>query len=113
VLFLLDWAAGLVLEKEIKMDLNWLATHIPFMALVANDPPENRPMLTRLIEQGVVGIVAAAIGIYANDIRQQGQIESLNTRVAEVQQAQKESMVVLSLKIDEMRRDLYVPRNRK
>lgn len=92
-------------------------------------------MLTRITEQALVGVVAAALGIYGNNIKQQGQIENLNERVASIrleqstamaalrldqkdamaalQQTQKESMVNIGLKIDEMRRDLYIPRESK
>lgn len=88
----------------------WVTSHIPFMAMFAMHVPPNRPMLTRIAEQAIVGVVAAALGIYVNDVRQQGQIESLSVRVGEVQQAQKESMIALNQKIDQLYRDLYVPR---
>ena len=43
---------------------NW--THyVPFACMVASKPiPENRPALTRLVEQSFVGLVAAAMGSY-------------------------------------------------
>lgn len=43
---------------------NW-AHYVPFACMVAGKPiPENRPALTRLVEQSFVGLVAAAMGSY-------------------------------------------------
>lgn len=118
------------------MDIaQWAVSHLPFAALLTQAPPHNRPLLTRLTEQAFVGIVAAGFGIYGNNIKQQGQIENLNDRVAAMrqeqsasiasirqdqkegmvilQQNQKESLSALNSKVDEMRRDFYVPREAK
>lgn len=118
------------------MDIaQWAVSHLPFAALVTQHSPPNRPLLTRLTEQAIVGIVAAGLGIYGNNIKQQGQIENLNERVAAMrqeqsasivalrqdqkewmvilQQNQKESLATLNSKVDEMRRDFYVPRDAK
>lgn len=39
--------------------------YVPFACMVAGKPiPENRPALTRIIEQSFVGLVAAAMGSY-------------------------------------------------
>ena len=38
-------------------------------------------MLTRLVEQGIVGIIAAFIAIYVNDIRQDEQMRALKDGV--------------------------------
>lgn len=56
---------------------------IPFLSLMTARPPEvpNRPMLTRLVEQGIVGIIAAFIAIYVNDIRQDEQMRALKDGV--------------------------------
>lgn len=87
-------------------------THvIPFMALVTRIPKEihNRPLLTRLTEQVLVGIVAAAVGVYVNDIRQTEQISNLSTRLERAIDAQKESNAEIKQIITKMQGDLYVP----
>ena len=65
------------------MPFNKYAHVIPFLSLITQKPPDipNRPMLTRLIEQGVVGIVAAFIAIYVNDIRQEEQLKTLKESI--------------------------------
>lgn len=86
-----------------KIDMfNWATQHIPFMALMASKPPPNRPMLTRLSEQTVVAVVAAAIALYTNNAIHE-------TKLAQL------SMDVQSLTkiVNDMRHDLYVPRSAK
>lgn len=56
---------------------NWLLQNAPFFALVSASPPPNRPMFTRLIEQSTVGIVAAAITLYATQQTQATQITNI------------------------------------
>lgn len=48
------------------MPLEKLHHIIPFMALMARpmDPPPNRPMLTRIVEQSIVGVIGGGFGAY-------------------------------------------------
>jgi len=82
-----------------------MGTYLPFAAVVVKTPPPNRPMLTRISEQAIVGIVggivAAWITIYNNDIRQQEKNEYMIGAIKE-----------LKVTVEEIRRDLYVPANK-
>lgn len=63
------------LTQQIAQD--W--THyIPFACIVAGKPvPENRPAMTRIVEQSFVGIVAAALGSYVTLQTQSVEIDNL------------------------------------
>jgi len=50
---------------------------VPFMALMSKDPPANRPLLTRLMEQSMVAVAAAAIAITGTIHHQNTHIEQL------------------------------------
>lgn len=80
------------------MDLPDLHRYIPFLGLMAHDQ-RSRPFATRLIEQSLPGIVVAAIGIYVSDARQTEQIAALKSEVRQVRED-----------LQDMRRDLYIPR---
>ena len=56
---------------------DWINHNVPFMALMAIATPPNRPLLTRLAEQSIVGILAAAITMYSTLQRQQDSIDRL------------------------------------
>jgi hypothetical protein len=52
--------------------------YVPFASLVVGKPvPENRPAMTRIIEQSFVGIVAAALGSYVTLQVHSKEIENL------------------------------------
>lgn len=87
---------------------------IPFGALFSQQAADlpNRPLLTRLVEQATVGVVAAAIGLYANDLVMKDQITNLAQQVADVKQTQAASVQDLKQMISQMQRDLYVPRSK-
>ena len=91
-------------------------THwIPFMALVSQGAPlsGNRPLLTRLTEQIIVGIVAAAFAVYTTNVRQEEQIANLNARLIEMQKSQEVLHSRIQETLDRMRSDLYVPKGEK
>jgi len=78
--------------------ISWVGTHLPFAALVTGKAPENRPMLTRLADQAIVGVVAAIFAIWANNIRQEDRITQLT-----------QSVTQLTATVEMMRHDLYQP----
>lgn len=79
---------------------DWITTHVPFLGLMAQHPPSsNRPLLTRLTEQLIVGLISAAGVLYTDNIRHDDEIKQITQEVREAKRV-----------IDEMRRDLYVPR---
>ena len=84
---------------------------IPFFALMTSRPPElpNRPMVTRLIEQGVVGLVAAFIAIYVNDIRQEEQLKFMREGIinARVEVREMESRIMSELGREHNDRMIY------
>lgn len=73
---------------------------LPFVALVSGNAPQNRPMLTRLTEQVIVGVAAAFVAIYVSDIRQTEQISMI-----------KETLVRIEKAVEKMQRDFYIPRH--
>ncbi len=98
------------------MNFNEWVHYIPFAALLTKRPPEvpNRPMVTRIMEQGIVGLVAAGLGLWGNSLVVNEKIDELSNR--QVQAAKQTSNDIQDIKsmIVQMQRDLYVPRsNRK
>lgn len=64
---------------------NW-AHYIPFAALMAGEPiPENRPAMTRIIEQSFVGVIAAIGGSYIMVQVQQAEIAHLKEQRIEAE----------------------------
>jgi len=63
---------------------NW-HHYVPFAALISNSGPipENRPAMTRIIEQGFVGVVAAALGSYVTLQVNQTEINTLKVQRVE------------------------------
>ena len=93
---------------------NW-QHFIPFAALLIKRPAEvnNRPMLTRIIEQGIVGLIAAGLGLWGNSLVVNEKIDELNNRqVLAVKQTTQDIQDIKTM-IVQMQRDLYVPRMRK
>ena len=84
---------------------------IPFFALMTSRPPElpNRPMVTRLVEQGVVGLVAAFIAIYVNDIRQEEQLKFMREGIinARVEVREMENRIMSTLDREHNDRMIY------
>jgi len=68
-----------------SIDPSWMHW-IPFAALVTRNAPPNRPLLTRMIEQGAVGLVAGVGGSYVslaiNSAVQDVQIKSLQAQIS-------------------------------
>ena len=97
---MLDWINNL--------SVDWV--HImPFACVVVGKPvPENRPALTRLIEQSFVGIVAAAIGTYTTIQVMQKDIDRLKEdqikQEATAAKAVAESEARVTSQITEIRR---------
>ena len=86
---------------------NW-AHYVPFAALVAGEPiPENRPAMTRVLEQSFVGIVAAALGSYVTLNVHQTEITTLKMQRIEsdarTAQAISDSEQRVTAQITEMR----------
>lgn len=64
---------------------NW-AHYIPFATLMAGEPiPENRPAMTRIIEQSFVGVIAAIGGSYIMVQVQQAEIANLKEQRIEAE----------------------------
>lgn len=62
----------------------WAAHNLPFCALATSKSPPNRPLLTRLTEQGIVGILAAGIGIFVNDKIQDSKLDTVSNQITNV-----------------------------
>ena len=93
--------------------------YIPFAALWMETPPEvtNRPLATRLIEQGTVGVVTAictsVIILYAVSQVQGEKLEALSRQQIEAKAAEAADIREIKEMVIAMQRDLYVPRSRK
>lgn len=85
--------------------------YVPFACLITKENiPENRPALTRLIEQAVVGAVAAAISGYGTFKVMEADIKTLKEQRIEQRQessaAIRESEARVTAQIQELRRVL-------
>lgn len=97
-------------------NVNWSHV-IPFAALVAREPvPENRPAMTRIIEQSFVGVVAAALGSYVTLQVNQTEIATLKQQRVEEElrttEAIHDSEARVTAQIAEMRAVLLNRRER-
>lgn len=86
---------------------NWLLQHVPFLALASSTPPPNRPMATRLIEQGFVGLFSAAVALAAATLRHDEQLQALRSELIQQRQDQKEVRAELRAAIEALQRDVY------
>jgi hypothetical protein len=82
--------------------------YIPFASLVVGKPvPENRPAMTRIIEQSFVGVVAAAVGSYATLQVHSKEIDTLKAQRVEAEirtaKAVADSEIRLTAQIAEVR----------
>ena len=57
------------------MDFDHIKQFVPFLTLLSEKVPPNRPALTRLIEQSFVGILAGVASAWGTLYIQQGKIE--------------------------------------
>lgn len=81
--------------------------YVPFACLVTKQHvPENRPATTRLIEQAVVGIVAAGIGSYVTLEVNKNEIKQLKEQRIETNAAIRESEARVTAQISELRSTL-------
>ena len=93
--------------KIITESVHW--SHIlPFAALITGEPiSENRSAMTRLVEQGFVGIVAAVVGSFATLKVHQSEIATLKSHQLEYEtrtaKALTEAELRLSAQITELR----------
>lgn len=76
---------------------DWL-NFIPFVGLATGGGVLPRPLITRVIEQSIPGIIVAAAGVYVSDAKQTEQIIALHAIVLE-----------LRVEVKEIRRDVYRP----
>lgn len=83
------------------------AEYLPFISLMAGHPAGSSPLFTRIVETAIMSIVAGAVGIYVgvevikNDLLYiKDGIRATNVKVDQV-----------DAKVEQIRRDLYVPRS--
>lgn len=80
----------------------WMIENAPFFALMAAHPPANRPMLTRIIEQSTVAIIAAALTLYTTQQRQADQIANLTAQAHRDREEWRTEQRNISAKIDSL-----------
>jgi len=82
------------------LPLDWIASHIPFAAMVVKPQVEyQRPLVTKIMELVLVGAITGGVTVYADSIRQADAIQEIHVELHDVKAA-----------LDQMRQDLYVPR---
>ena len=68
-----------------ELSSNW-HHYVPFATLMAGEPiPENRPAMTRIMEQSFVGVIAALGGSYIMVQVQQAEIANLKEQRVEAE----------------------------
>ena len=94
------------------MDLSHVTHYVPFAALLTKRPPDlpNRPLITRLIEQGTVGVVTGLVVLYGVSQVQGQKIDDLAKQQVETKAATSADIRDIKEMIVQMQRDLYVPR---
>lgn len=83
---------------------------VPFLSLLSAEVPKNRPLLTRLSEQTIVGVVAAFVALQTMQARQEEQISALRRTVERQERQTEEARRELREEIATMKRDLYTPK---
>lgn len=91
--------------------LRFIASHqwaetVPFIGLMAGQPIDSTPFVTRLLETAIMSIVAAAVGIYVG-------VEVIKSDIAYLKQGVSEVNIKVEkveTKVEQLRHDLYVPR---
>lgn len=71
-----------------KLNMDYLCHIVPFMALTAKATPPNRPMVTRIIEQLVVGMISGffvvVVGMYVAIQVIDQRLININQHIADV-----------------------------
>jgi hypothetical protein len=86
---------------------------IPFLSLMSENPPENRPLLTRLVEQSLVGVVSGFLAIQVTQARQEEQLRALTTAITKQEQQAQRERDDLKATIDRIRADMYIPASKR
>lgn len=82
------------------IQLDWIASHIPFAAMVIKPQVEyQRPLTTKIMELVLVGAITGGVTVYADSIRHSDEIEEIRTELRDVKTT-----------LEQMRHDLYIPR---
>lgn len=86
----------------------------PFLALMVKDAPPNRPMLTRIIEQSTVGLLAAALALYVDNERQNDTLvvmgrdmTTMATTISSTTIRLEAQIDKLDRKIDDLQKEVY------
>ena len=96
-----------MIDLSSLQNINW-AHYIPFMAALSSQGqiPENRPAVTRLLEQTFVGVVAASIGSYVTIHVQQAEIDNLKLQRQESELRTAQALSEVSKQVAELRQVL-------
>lgn len=88
---------------EFRPDPSWYHW-IPFAALMSENLPPNRPLMTRILEQSLVGIVAGIGGAYVT-IQITNAVQDVQIRA--LQEQVRVTEMRLSEEIKELRAQMY------
>ena len=78
---------------------DWMQ-YVPFFSLITNRPPLSTPIITRIIETVAMSAVAGLVGMYVG-------FEVIKNDISVL----KASIEKIDVKVEQIRHDLYVPRN--
>lgn len=83
---------------------------IPFLGLMSENAPENRPLLTRIIEQSFVGLISGAVSVVSVLTIHGERIDALREVVREERILTARERQELRERIERVRADLYIPK---
>ena len=82
-----------------------LLNSLPFVGLVAGKA--DVPMLTKIVENSIPGILAAALTLWASNTIQDSEIASLKGEVQRNEIRREQQAEKFDAKLEELRRDFY------
>lgn len=82
------------------INLQDIAGYVPFLALVNRPAPPGRPMMTRLMEQAIVGLIAALATTLANDYRQDEMIKIRGDQIEALAREVRDASIRLDQRLD-------------
>jgi len=90
--------------EQIPEKIAGMLNYIPFLTLIIKDQPT--PVTTRLIETGIMSVIAAVGGMYVAVPLIQKDIEVLNVNIQRID----DKVEKVDEKVERLRGDLYTPR---
>lgn len=87
--------------------LRHLIDFLPFVTLMAGNPSNKTPMVTRMIEMAIMSCVAGGFATYIGVEMLKVEIANIKTAIHQVE----EKVEKMDGKVERIRSDLYIPRS--